>query len=227
VTSLYSRFCNSSIGRKWIVALTGLALIAYVIGHMIGNLQIFMGRERINAYAETLHSMGPLLWAVRAFLLAAFVVHIVVTIQLTAENRRARPERYSVKEERRAGAASKSMIISGLIVLSFVVYHLLHFTTNTTNPEFKVLEDAKGRHDVYAMVIHGFQNPLVAWFYITGMFLLCLHLSHGFQSFLQTIGANSKKTAPVFDAGSRLLAWFIFAGYTAIPAAVLLHLLHT
>ena len=226
MTNLITRFCHSSIGKKWIVAFTGLVLIAYVIGHMIGNLQIFIGRDRLNSYAVMLHSMGPLLWAIRAFLLAAFVVHILTTIQLTVENRAARPARYAVKEDRQAGSASKTMIVSGLIVLCFVVYHLLQFTTETVNPEFRTLVDSQGRHDVYAMVILGFSNPYVASFYILGLFLLCLHLSHGFQSFLQTIGANSKKVAPALDMGSRVLAWVIFVGYTSIPVAVWLGLLH-
>ncbi len=226
MTNPIARFYQSSIGKKWIVALTGLVLIAYVIGHLIGNLQIFIGRDRLNDYAVMLHSMGPLLWAIRLFLLACFVAHILVTIQLTVENRRARPQRYAVKEEREAGGASKTMILSGLIVLCFVVYHILQFTTGTTNPEFRTLEDSKGRHDVYAMVIHGFSNPFVAGFYILGVFLLCLHLSHGFQSFLQTVGANSKKVSPALDMGSRVLAWAIFAGYASIPAAVWLGLLH-
>ncbi len=222
---MITRFYKSSIGKKWIVALTGLALIAYVVGHMAGNLQIFISQDRINDYAVFLHSMGPLLWAVRALLLAAFVIHILVTVQLAAQNRRARPISYAMKRDVRARASSKTMILSGLIVLCFVVFHILHFTTHNIDSKFGLLEDSRGRHDVFSMVILGFSNAWVSGFYILAMFLLCLHLSHGFQSFFQTLGLNSKKVAPLLNVGSRVAAAVIFFGYTAIPIAVLARLL--
>ncbi len=222
--NLIGAFYRSSIGKKWIVALTGLCLIGYVIGHLIGNLQIFIGRDQINNYAVKLHELGPLLWGVRIFLLGAFVLHIVTTIWLTIENREARDHNYHDKKSVASTSASRTMMISGFIVLSFVIYHLLHFTLQLTNPEYKTLKHA-GHPDVYSMIITGFQNPFITFFYLLGVFLLCLHLSHGFQSIMQTLGLNSSKISSLISNGGRILAWAIFAGYASIPIAVLLNFL--
>jgi succinate dehydrogenase cytochrome b subunit len=219
------RFYQSSIGKKWVVALTALPLVGYVVGHMLGNLQIFIGPAQINAYAEFLHSHEIALWFIRAFLIAAFALHITATIQLTIQNRRARPERYAFKSERATTFASRTMIVSGLILLCFVIFHLLHFTTRSTDSRFKPIADGgmlHGEFDVYTMVILGFRNPLASGFYVVGMFLLCMHLSHGAQSFLQTLGLNNKRLLSTLLIASRVFGWAIFAGYTVIPAAVLI-----
>lgn len=215
-------FYRSSIGKKWVVALTGAVLIAYILGHLAGNLQIYISRDSINKYGEFLHSLGPMLWAVRLFLLGSFVLHIVTTIKLAIENRLARPQPYAEKRTVRTTTAARTMMMSGSIVLCFVIFHILDFTTNTTRPAFATLEDPHGRHDVYRMVILGFQNPFAAGFYILGLFLLCLHLSHGLSSFLQTLGLNSRKTATQLALGGRILAWLIFIGYVSIPLSVML-----
>jgi succinate dehydrogenase / fumarate reductase cytochrome b subunit len=145
----------------------------------------------------------------------------VTTIKLVVENRAARPERYAVTNRRQATLAARTMAISGLIVLCFVIYHLLHFTTRDIDPSYKTLHDSLSRHDTYGMMIRGFQNPLASGFYLLGVFLLCLHLSHGFSSFMQTLGLNSRKVGPLITNGGRVLAWLIFAGYASIPLAVL------
>ena len=221
----------SSIGKKWIVALTGLVLVAYVLGHLAGNLQIFLpDKARINSYGAFLHSLGPMLWAIRIFLLACFIIHIVVTIQLAIENRRARPERYEGTRYRKASWAGRSMVMSGLIVFCFVVFHILHFTTMTVRPDFanlrEVMPNGVERHDVYRMVVLGFQQKSAACFYILGMILLCMHLSHGFGSLVQTMGLNSSRLAPWLVNGGRVLAVIICLGYIAIPVAVMTGFLH-
>lgn len=216
-------FFGSSIGKKWIVAITGLILVSYVIAHMIGNLQIFAGPEKINAYATFLHSMPAMLWAVRALLITAFVLHIVVTIQLTAENRRARGQGYVRRNHVQAKIATRTMALSGLVVLAFVIYHLAHFTVRATDQRFRALP--RGPDDVYTMVILGFQHPLVSAFYILAILLLTLHLTHGFQSLLQTLGANSGKVRVSIVRAGYLTAWLIFIGYISIPVAVLTSLL--
>jgi succinate dehydrogenase / fumarate reductase cytochrome b subunit len=218
-----ANFLKSSIGRKWIVALTGLVLVAYVLGHLAGNLQIFWSPERINAYAVFLHSLGPILWAIRIFLLAAFFAHIYFTIQLALENRKARTSRYAEQVPQRSTTASRTMAISGLIVLCFVIYHLLHFTVQV-DPSI-IQKDAEGHTNVYNMVILGFQNPFATIFYLLGLFLLCMHLSHGFSSFVQTLGLNTNATAKALEIGGAALAWLVFAGYASIPMAVLFGLL--
>src|SRR5438067_3717406 len=234
-----AQFYKSSIGKKWIVALTGLVLIAYVIGHLIGNLQIFLpaqeGVRQINKYGHFLHSLGVGLWLVRIFLLVCFVLHIVTTIKLAAENRAARPQPYAVVKREQASLAGRTMVMSGLIVLCFVIFHVLHFTTHTVAAAgFKDLQPVplaahvpgESGWDVYGMVIRGFQNPFASGFYILGMILLCMHLSHGFGSFFQTLGLNSKRAAPLLVNGGRALAVLICIGYISIPIAVMLHILH-
>jgi succinate dehydrogenase / fumarate reductase cytochrome b subunit len=215
-------FYQSSIGKKYIVGLTALILIVYVLGHLVGNLQIYLGQNRINTYAKFLHDLGPILWAVRVVLLAAFVTHIVATIQLANENRLAKPQKYAVAGYQRSTMASRTMILSGLIVLCFVIYHLLQFTIHATNPEFRKLHDSLGRPDVYGMLILGFRNPLVSLFYVLGLFLLASHLSHGFESVTQTLGINNRRISRFVSVGGQTLTWLIFVGYVSIPASILL-----
>jgi succinate dehydrogenase / fumarate reductase, cytochrome b subunit len=215
-------FYQSSIGKKYVVAVTALLLIVYVLGHLLGNLQIYLGPDRINAYATFLHDLGPILWAVRALLIAAFVIHIVATIQLAQENRLAKPQKYAVAGYQRSTMASRTMIVSGLIVLCFVIYHLLQFTLLVTDPEFRELHDRLGRHDVFRMLVLGFRHPLVSLFYVAGLFLLTTHLSHGFASVVQTLGINNRKIADFVSIGGQTLAWVVFAGYVSIPLTIFL-----
>jgi succinate dehydrogenase / fumarate reductase cytochrome b subunit len=215
-------FYQSSIGKKYVVAITALLLILYVLGHLVGNLQIYMGPDKINWYAQFLHDLGPILWVIRVILIAAFVTHIVATIQLAQENRLAKPQKYAVAGYQRSTLASRTMIVSGLIVLCFVIYHLLQFTLEVTDPEFRKLHDSLGRHDVYRMLILGFRHPLVSLFYVVGLFLLTTHLTHGFASVVQTLGINNRKTANFVSIGGQSLAWLVFAGYVSIPLTILL-----
>jgi succinate dehydrogenase / fumarate reductase cytochrome b subunit len=216
-------FHRSSVGRKIIVAVTGVILILFVIGHLLGNLQIFLGPEWINSYAEHLRDLGPLLWVIRAFLLVTVLTHIYYTIRLVIENRHARPEHYRRKEIVKATLASRTMAMSGLILLAFIIYHLLHFTVRTTDPSFLTLpKDPLGHYDVYSMMILGFQHPVVSGFYVLSTFLLALHLSHGSSSFFQSLGLNNQKLTPRLAFAGRVFAWLLFVGYSSIPAAVLL-----
>ena len=209
-----------------IVALTGLILILFVIGHLLGNLQIFLGPDWINGYSQHLRDLGPLLWAIRVFLLATVVIHIYVTIHLSVENRRARPKRYNDRRYVKATFASRHMVMSGLIVLAFIVYHLAHFTVRVTDPRFVLLKaDPLGHYDVYSMMVYGFQSYFVSGFYVLGLFLLALHLSHGSSSFFQSLGLNDRKLTPRLALGGRIFAWLLFVGYTSIPVAILLGLI--
>jgi succinate dehydrogenase / fumarate reductase, cytochrome b subunit len=206
-----------------IVAATGVVLILFVIGHLLGNLQIFLGPAWINGYAEHLRQLGPFLWVIRGVLLTVVLLHIYYTIRLAIENRRARPEQYVRKETVKATIASRSMVLSGLILLAFIIYHLLHFSVRVTDPRFATLpRDPLNQYDVYSMMILGFSHPPVSAFYILSMFLLCLHLSHGSSSFFQSLGLNNKKLAPRLARWGRVFAWLLFVGYSSIPTAVLL-----
>lgn len=208
-----------------IVAITGLVLIIFVIGHLLGNLQIFLGPDWINGYAQHLRDLGPLLWLIRAFLLAAVLLHIYFTIELAIENKRARPKAYREKRNVKATFASRHMVASGLVVLIFIIYHLAHFTVRVTDRRFALLKaDPLGHNDVYSMMVYGFQNPFVSAFYLLGLFLLTLHLCHGASSFFQSLGLNDKKLNPRLALAGRVFAWALFLGYSAIPVAVLLGL---
>lgn len=209
------------------MALTGLVLFGFVVGHLIGNLQVFLGSsEPINRYGAFLQGLGELLWAIRLFLLLMLVLHIVFTIKLRLESRAARPDRYAVTQRRATTPAARWMLWSGLMVFCFIVFHLLHFTVqvpavNGLGQDFVTLHDAKGRHDVYRMMILGFTNPYASGFYIVGVGLLALHLNHGIGSLFQTLGLNSAKLRPLWEKGGPTLSWLIFLGYASIPVAVL------
>jgi succinate dehydrogenase / fumarate reductase cytochrome b subunit len=218
-----SAFCHSSVGRKMVVAITGVVLILFVIGHLLGNLQIYLGPEWINAYSQHLRDLGPILWMIRAFLLASVILHIYFTILLAIENRRARPEAYRDRNYVKASWASRHMVVSGLVVLAFIVFHLLHFTARKFNPQFPLLKlDPLNRYDVYSMMVYGFQNVYVSAFYVVGLFLLTLHLTHGSSSFFQSLGLNNQRLTPKLAIGGRIFAWLLFIGYVSIPIAVLL-----
>ncbi|MFT7461888.1 MAG: succinate dehydrogenase / fumarate reductase cytochrome b subunit [Pseudohongiellaceae bacterium] len=217
------RLLGSSVGRKAILALTGLALLGFVVGHLLGNLQIFLGPEALNAYAAGLQDLGALLWVARGGLLFVFVVHIAVAVKLASENKAARPVAYVDPVGKvAANPATRLMLLSGLTVLLFVAYHIAHFTLGVAHPEHRQIAMDAGAHpDVYAMVIAGFSQPLVAILYIAAMAALGLHLHHGIASVFQTLGLTNKAYAPLLQKLGRSLAWALFLGNAAIPIAVL------
>lgn len=217
----FAAFYASTIGKKWIVALTGLGLIGFVVGHLLGNLQIFLPPDYINTYAKKLKDLGPLLWVIRLGLLGIFALHVINTIQLRQRSAAARPEPYAVERKKAASKASLTMIISGLILLAFLIFHLLHFTLTVIPTANVHVLDATGRHDVYKMVVGGFQNPLVSLFYLLSMGLLCMHITHGFQSVFQTLGLRTRRLAGTWNGISLALGWFLFLGNAAIVLAIL------
>jgi len=215
------RFYGSSVGKKLLVALSGAALLLFLLGHLVGNLLIYMGRDALNSYAEFLHHSlhGAGVWIARFGLLGAFVVHIVATIHLVQQNKAAREQRYQFETTAKASKASRTMIISGVIILSFVIFHLLHFTILPND----LVEATNGgvRPDVYGMVVQGFSNIFISLFYIVSMAFLCFHLSHGFASVFQTLGLRTKKSADLIQWAGWGYAAFIFFGNISIPIAVL------
>ena len=213
---------QSTIGKKYLMATTGLLLVLFVIGHMLGNLQIFLGAETINAYGAFLKGKPALLWSARVGLLVTAAMHVWAAATLAVRNRAARPTPYRVKRFAGAGYASRTMIWSGLIVLAFIVYHLLHFTFGVVDPALLQLQDEAQRHDVYRMVVLGFSHPLVSGFYILSMALLCAHLRHGGSSLLQSLGFRAGRQRVWADRLAALLAWVVFVGNSSIPLAVLL-----
>ena len=155
------------------------------------------------------------------------VLHVWAAIKLSAENKAARPAQYGLYQPVAASYASRTMLMSGLIIFAFVVYHLLHFTAqvkfvNLTGKSFVDFVDPEKRHDIFKMMVVGFENPLVSGFYVLGMALLCLHLSHGVSSMFQSIGWKNKAYTPLLNNGARVVAALIFLGYTSIPVSILL-----
>lgn len=210
-------FVKSSIGRKFIVAITGLALVLFLAGHLSGNLLIFVGPEAFNEYAHFLHTFlhGAGVWIARIGLLACLVLHVWCTILLTKENKAARTK-YAHDATVQAPKSSRIMIWSGLTILAFIIFHLLHFTVRTDAELSKV-----GETSPWHMVILGFKSPLVVIFYIISMTLLCSHLSHGVASIFQTLGWRSKKTAKPIAFLAKAYALVIYLGFISIPIAVL------
>ena len=199
---------------------TGLVLVGFVIMHLLGNLMIYFGPEALNAYAAKLRHLGVVLWIARLVLAAAVIIHIWLSMILARENRAARPIGYAMQRSARTTFGARTMMLSGLLLLAFIVYHLLHFTFRVTHPDISHLTDALGRHDVYAMVMLSFQDPLLVVAYVAAMALLCLHLGHGIASWCQSLGLNNERTLPLTERAGRLIAWAIFLGYSSIPVSI-------
>lgn len=203
------------------MAVTGTILIAFVIVHMLGNMKVFQGPEALNSYAAWLTG-HPLLWFARIFLFTVFALHIYVGLSLARENQAARPRPYHHYKMTEANYASRYMMLSGLLVLAFVVYHLLHFTFGFIDAEHAGLVDADQRRDVYSMMVHGFQNPWIAGSYIVAMLLLGLHLIHGAASLFQSLGINHESYNRFIQIGCTLLVVIIVIGNCSIPILILI-----
>jgi succinate dehydrogenase / fumarate reductase, cytochrome b subunit len=207
-------FYSTSIGKKVVMAITGLILFGFVIGHMLGNLQVFMGANQMNAYAAMLKANATLLWGVRIVLLVAVMLHIVAAVQLTRMSQRSRPEGYHYKDVIQADYAARTMRWSGPIIAVFVIYHLLHFTTGSVHPQFDV-------HDVYHNVISGFRVWPVSLFYIIAMVALAFHLWHGVWSLFQTLGLINPKSNKIIHRLAAIATLALVIGFISIPMAVL------
>lgn len=214
-------FLKSSVGAKIIMAVSGLMMFGFLLGHIAGNLQIFIGQDALNGYAHFLKSNPEIVWPARLGLIGAVSVHIVSGLRLAALNRAARPAGYKRKTAQRATVFSRTMTWSGLVVLAFIVYHLAHFTLGLTHPSHHQLTDELGRHDVYSMFILGFQQPLVAGFYIIAMILLGFHLAHGTKSMFQSLGLNHPKYDLLFQVAVPGIAVAVVIGNIIMPLAVL------
>ena len=209
------------------MAVSGCVLFLFVVGHLAGNLQVFLGPEAINRYGHFLQSNIELLWPARIVLLLMLFLHVWSAIRLSAENKAARPVAYAQYQPVASSYASRTMLMSGIIIFIFVVYHLLHYTVmvqylNLTHQDFSGFLDSEKRHDIFKMMVVGFSNPIVSGFYVLGIALLCLHLSHGVSSMFQSMGWKNKVYGPCLDRLARVTAVLIFVGYSSIPIAILL-----
>lgn len=210
-------FWQSTNGKKVVMAVTGAIMFLFIIGHVLGNLQIFEGPVKLNAYGHFLHSIGEVLWIVRIALIAAIILHITATVQLALRNKQARPVGYSRKQAINSSYASRTMYWSGPIVLAFIIFHLLQFTAGYIHPESQFIEG-----DVYHNVVAGFQVWWVSVWYIIAVSLLGIHLRHGLWSMFQSVGYNHPRHTPLLKKAAFVIALLITLGYISIPISVLL-----
>jgi succinate dehydrogenase / fumarate reductase cytochrome b subunit len=212
---------GSSIGKKVVMATTGLVLFGFVVGHMVGNLQVFLGAQALNEYAELLRHFlhGQGIWIARSGLLVAVALHIWAATTLTISNWSARPEGYREWQARESTYASRTMVWSGPILAVFILYHLAHFTTGAAHPDFVA-------SDVYRNLVLGFQNPFASAFYILSMLALGLHMYHGAWSMLQTLGLSHDRWNPWRRVFAGTVTGLVVVGNISIPVAVLTGFVH-
>jgi succinate dehydrogenase / fumarate reductase cytochrome b subunit len=228
ITSSLAAIWTSSIGKKLIVALTGSFLVLFLAGHLVGNLLVFVGREAFNDYAYFLHHMihGAGIWVFRLVMAGCLVLHVAATVSLTLQNRAARKP-YECQAVIQATTASRTMILSGLTLLAFFIYHMLQFTARVANEYDKYVDHEHlartglVRHDAWKMVVDGFTWWPATLFYVLAMTLLCSHLSHGFASIFQTLGLRFKKSASTISLVSNIYAVVIWIGFISIPLAII------
>lgn len=205
---------STSIGKKAVMAVTGLIMAAYLITHVLANLLVFEGPDRINAYSRFLHGTGGALWAARLVLLAAVVLHVVAAVQLTGRRQAARPVPYAAgRDSQVSTVASRTIRWGGGLILVFLVYHILHFTLGTVHPAF-----VEG--DPYHNVASGFHDPLVVLFYEVAMVAVGLHLYHGIWSSGRSLGVSPPSPQPLRRRVALVLSVLVWAGFTVIPIAV-------
>ena len=217
------QFLKSTVGRKIVMALSGLMMLLFVIAHLLGNASIFAGPDSLNSYAEKLHDLVLLIWTYRPVMIAMVSLHVFFGIQLTLENYKAKPGSYAIKRSLSSTFAGKNMIWTGAILGAFVIYHLLQFTFQVTDPAVSADRnlDVFGRPDVFHMVVSTFRRSVIAFVYIGAMIVLALHLFHGIQSFVQSLGLNNERTLPFFRRSGAVAAVVISVGFISIPVLIL------
>lgn len=219
------RFYSTAVGKKWVMAITGVALLGFVLAHMVGNLKLFLSKEEMNLYGEALRNLGghlvprtSLLWLLRIGLIAAFVLHIHAAATLTIANRQARPQRYQSKRDYvAADFASRTMRWTGVIVGLFVLFHLADLTWGSANPDFV-------RGDPYNNLVASFERVPVAIVYIVANVALAFHLYHGAWSMFQSMGINNPKYNALRRTFAQAFAGLILVGNLSFPVAVQLGL---
>ena len=222
------QFYRSTIGKKIIMAVTGLIGVGFVIGHMAGNLQAFVGRDKLNAYGALLHGpLAELLWLVRFVLIAAVVLHVLMAYQLTLRSRAARPVGYERRVPQVSTWASRTMRWGGVLLLIFIIVHILHFTTGQVDPaRWHDRMDAVGRKDVYGNLVASFHIWWVVAFYLLAMIFLGFHLYHGAWSSVRTLGYAKPSPHPLHRRIALLVAAIVWFGFTIVPLAVFAGVIH-
>lgn len=213
---------QNMVGRKVVMSMSGMAMIVYIVLHLLGNTSLFSGQDSINSYAKMLHSIGPFIWTIRIVMILALALHIFFGIQLSLENRAAKPDAYGKTGYLSATRAGRSMVWTGLLIALYLAYHLLHFTFQSFYAEYSAGSnfDGAGRPDVFMMLVQNFRHGLIAACYIAAMAAVSLHLSHGIQSLCQTLGLNNEGTLPAVIKIGTVTAVVLFLGYISIPVSI-------
>lgn len=218
---------RSSIFSKWLMAISGLAWVGFLVGHLAANLLIFVGPDALNAYGADLRALGhgTAIWGARLGLLVFFALHVTTGIRLARLNRSAAGQKYAKSEPRTSTIASRSMLLSGLVILTYLVYHLAHFTWGIAHSEYyngtATLPDGRVVHDVYSMLVASFSQPAISALYIVGMILIGLHLNHAIASAAQTMGVSHPRYVALIRKGAVALSLAVALGFMTVPLAVL------
>jgi succinate dehydrogenase / fumarate reductase cytochrome b subunit len=220
-------FYRSTIGKKIIMGVTGLIGIGFVILHMAGNLQVFIGQSKLNDYGAMLHGpLNELTWLLRIVLIVAVILHVTMAVQLTQRSAAARPIGYQKKVPQAATLASRTMKWGGVLLLVFIVVHILHFTTETIDPGgARGAVDVHGNRDVYSNIVASFHIWWVALFYIVAMMALGLHLFHGAWASVRTLGYAKPSPNPLHRKIAAAIAVIVWLGFTLVPVGVLVGLI--
>lgn len=227
------QFLRSTVFTKIVMAVTGLLIIGFLIAHLLGNLLMFAGPEKINGYALGLKNLGPLLWLARITMMTAFGLHIWSSIELASRNKSARPIAYDTKKSLKSTLASRTMLLSGLAILFFVTYHLLHYTFGIIQPNtfyaggYRMESTGEIVHHVYNMVVAGFQNPFIALTYMIALAFMSAHVSHATSSAFQTLGVTNPTAKNITSKIGPALAAFFLVGYLSIPIGVMMGVIKT
>jgi succinate dehydrogenase / fumarate reductase cytochrome b subunit len=216
----FLRFYRAAIGKKVVMGVTGLIGIGFVLGHMAGNLLAFRGPDAINDYAHFLQSTGELLWILRAVLIAAVILHVIAAVQLTLQNRAARPTGYVKREPQVSTWGVRTMRLGGAVLLVFIILHILHFTTGSWRPSGTFSET-----DVYSNIVLSFRIWWVTLFYVVAMIALGLHLYHGAWSSVRSLGLSQPSADPLHRTVAMGVAIILWLGFTAVPVAVFVGLI--
>ncbi len=218
--SFLGRSIRSSTGMKIVMAITGLALFLFLVGHLAGNLQVFGGAEGINAYGAFLKGTPELLWTSRIGLLVALGLHIWAGVRLSRINSAARPQGYVKTKHRASNWYARYMLVSGTIIFAFLVFHLLHFTIGVVFPDQFAWRDPQLRPDIFRMMVESFQIPWVVIFYLVGMTLLFFHLGHGLWSMPQSLGIWGTRFTPAMRKAGVAIAIVLALGFASMPIAI-------
>lgn len=227
---------RSTIFTKWVMAISGIFLVLFLLGHLSGNMLMFLGKEHMNEYGVELRSLlhGAGIWVVRAGLILMFFLHVLSAITLSGRIRKARPERYAKVTPQESTLAGRTMLLSGLLLLAYLFYHLAHFTWGLAHSQFYAhnadyaytLANGHVVPDVYKMVLHSFQQPLISVLYIIAMIFTGLHLNHAISSALQTLGLTNQRIVPLMRMTGTALSVLIAGGFSAVPISIMLGLVN-